>query len=136
MWWGRSVGRFFNTPLDDDEVSSTLTSESGPGEGDLKVLFQPTLVAGQEDEFEGPWSFAAGTADFADLEGGGELSALRDIAAGTIDQTLTGEVAIADGSDADTAQDRALDRDRLVVLSARFSNPDVPYRHSRDDSDR
>ena len=29
---GCSAGRFFNTPLDDDEVSSTLTCESGPGE--------------------------------------------------------------------------------------------------------
>ena len=92
---GCSAGRFFNTPLDEDEISSTLTCESGPDEGDLKVLFQPTLVAGQEEEFEGPWMFAAGTADFADLEGGGELSALRDTSARTIDQTLTGEVTVA-----------------------------------------
>lgn len=102
---GCSAGRFFNTPLDDDEVSSTLTCESGPGEGDLKVQFEPSLVEGQEDEFEGPWSFAAGTGDFTGLEGGGELSALRDISVGTIDQTLTGEVSVAESSESETAED-------------------------------
>lgn len=57
---GCSAGRFFNTEQDDGSISSTLTCEAGTGEGDLKVLFEPTLVEGQEDEFEGPWSFAPG----------------------------------------------------------------------------
>lgn len=101
---GCSTGRFFNTDQDDGSVSSTLTCESGPGEGDLKLQFEPTLVEGQEDEFEGSWTFTAGTGDFNGLEGGGELSALRDISVGTIDQTLTGDVAIAEGSEAETAE--------------------------------
>lgn len=94
---GCTAGRFFSSPPQDDgTVSATLTCESGPGEGELKLRFEPTPVAGAVDEFEGPWSFEPGTGDFADLTGGGELTAQSDPAAGTINQTMTGEVVAGD----------------------------------------
>lgn len=102
---GCSAGRFYNTPLDDGTVRSTLTCQSGLGEGDVRVLFEPTLLTGQEDQFDGPWSFTTGTGDFVELEGGGELSALRDATAKTIDLTLTGEIAVAGSSEATSADD-------------------------------
>jgi hypothetical protein len=89
---GCAAGRFFTTPQDDGTQVATMTCESGPGEGDFTVLFEPTLVSGEDDEFSGPWNFEGGTGDFENLAGGGELSATRDVPGGVIAQTLSGEV--------------------------------------------
>lgn len=86
---GCDSGRVFVTDLGDVQ-RATMTCESGSSGGTFVVEFVPELVG--DEQFGGPWEIDAPTDDFVGLAGSGEIDAVRDVSAGTMTQTFTGEI--------------------------------------------
>jgi hypothetical protein len=83
-------GSFVDTPTA-SAVLKKLTCESGTRSGTFTVEFNPQNIPGPGDE-NGPWTIKEGTADFAELSGGGDFSVINDDAAQSGVETLTGEI--------------------------------------------
>ncbi len=88
---GCDDGRFYLSA--DDQNLAFMTCETGSNTGEFKMSIDPTL--GADETFTGTWTIVSGTGDFETLSGGGAFEDVRDVPAGSIVGTRTGEIQFA-----------------------------------------
>lgn len=90
---GCDEGRFYGAV---DRALFTMTCETGSRSGEINMAFDPIL--GEDETFSGTWVIESGTGDFETLSGEGELQEVRNVEAGTITGTRSGEIRFDGGA--------------------------------------